>query len=51
VLAARRAEAEAQMQSVEMEREVARMWARINFALPETLAIAPHEASRDEGAR
>jgi len=51
VLASRRAEAEAQMQSVEMQREVARMWARINFALPDALAIAPHEASRDEGAR
>lgn len=47
VLAARRAETEAQMQSVEMEREVARMWARINFAVPETLPTTP----REEGAQ
>ena len=50
-LASRRAETEAQMQSVEMEREVARMWARINFALPETLATAPRDSSREDGAR
>ncbi len=37
VLAARRAETDARMQSVESERDAARMWAQINFALPETL--------------
>ena len=51
VLAARRAETEAQMQSVEMEREVARMWARLDFALPETLAAAPRGSSPEEGAQ
>jgi outer membrane protein TolC len=35
VLAARRAEIEAQMQSVEVERDVARLWAQINFVLPQ----------------
>ena len=50
VLAARRAESEAQMQSVEMEREVARMWARINFALPDALPTASRGSSRAEGA-
>ena len=48
VLAARRAETETQMQSVEMERAVARMWARINFALPEALPrqAAPVEVTQ-----
>jgi len=45
VLAARRAETEAQMRSVEMEREVARLWARLEFSVPETLAAAPRESS------
>jgi outer membrane protein TolC len=51
VLAARRAETEAQMQSVEMEREVARMWARLDFALPETFAAAPRGSSAEENAQ
>jgi outer membrane protein TolC len=51
VLAARRAEAEAQMQSVEMEREAARMWARLNFALPEALPSAPRGTSSGESRR
>ena len=50
VLAARRAETEAQMQSVEIEREVARMWAQLNFALPETLPNPAPAASRKERA-
>ena len=50
-LASRRAETEAQMQSVEMEREVARMWARINFALPDTLPTASRAPSSEERAR
>ncbi|HEY1436785.1 MAG TPA: TolC family protein [Casimicrobiaceae bacterium] len=51
VLASRRAEAEAQMQSVEMEREVARIWARINFALPDTLPTASRPPPSEERAR
>ena len=51
VLAARRAESEAQMQSVEMGREAARIWARLEFALPETLPAAPSGSSRQESAR
>ena len=51
VLAARRAEIEAQMQSIEMEREVARIWARLSFALPESLPAAQAGSSRAEGAR
>ena len=51
VLASRRAETEAQMQSVEMEREVARMWARINFALPDALPTASRAPSPEERAR
>lgn len=45
VLAARRAESEAQMQSIEMEREVARMWARIDFAVPESLPGASRDTA------
>jgi outer membrane protein TolC len=48
VLAARRDETEAQMQSVEIEREAARMWAHINFALPDALPAALRAASREE---
>ena len=51
VLATRRAESEAQIQSVEMEREAARIWARLDFALPETLPTAPSGSSRQESAR
>ena len=51
VLASRRAEAEAQMQSVEMQREVARMWARINFALPDALPAASRAPLPEERAR
>ncbi len=51
VLAARRAESEAQVQSVEMEREAARIWARLDFALPETLPTAPSGSSRQESVR
>jgi outer membrane protein TolC len=51
VLAARRAESEAQVQSVEMEREAARIWARLDFALPETLPTAPSGFSRQDSAR
>jgi outer membrane protein TolC len=45
LLAARRAETETQMQSVETEREAARLWARINFALPARSPTAPPQAS------
>jgi outer membrane protein TolC len=51
VLATRRAESEAQMQSVEMERETARIWVRLDFALPETLPTGPSGSSRQESAR
>jgi outer membrane protein TolC len=51
VLAARRAESEAQMQSVEMEREAARTWVRLNFALPETSSTAPSGPSSQQSAR
>jgi len=50
VLAARRAESEAQMQGVEMEREAARIWARLDFALPGTLTTTPSGSSRQESA-
>jgi hypothetical protein len=50
-LASRRAETEAQMQSVEMEREVARTWTRINFALPDALPTASRAPSSEERAR
>ena len=50
-LASRRAETEAQMQSVEMEREVARTWTRINFALPDGLPAASRAPSSEERAR
>ena len=51
VLAAHRAESEAQMQSVEMEREAAHLWARLEFALPETSPTAPGGSSRQESVR
>ena len=51
VLASRRAETEAQMQNVEMEREVARTWTRINFALPDALPAASRAPSSEERAR
>jgi outer membrane protein TolC len=51
VLDARRAESEAQMQSVEMESEAARIWARLDFALPETLPAASSASSRREHGR
>jgi outer membrane protein TolC len=50
VLAARRTEADAQLQSVEMERASARMWARLEFAVPETIP-APARSSSQEGAQ
>jgi outer membrane protein TolC len=50
-LASRRAETEAQMQSVEMERELARTWTRINFALPDGLPAASRAPSSEERAR
>lgn len=50
-LASRRAETEAQMQSVEMERQVARTWTRINFALPDGLPPASRAAASEERAR
>jgi outer membrane protein TolC len=51
VLDARRAESEAQMQSAEMESEAARIWARLDFALPETLPAASSASSRREHSR
>jgi hypothetical protein len=51
VLAARRMEAEARMQGVETEREVARMWARLNFTLPEALPPTQRGSSREGSAR
>ena len=50
-LASHRAETEAQMQSVETEREVARIWARITFALPDALPTASRAPSSEERAR
>ncbi|HWX11036.1 MAG TPA: TolC family protein [Trinickia sp.] len=51
VLAARREESEAQMRSAEMGREAARIWARLEFALPEALPAAPGGSSRPDSAR
>jgi len=51
VLGAHRAESEARMQSVEMEREAARMWARLDFALPETFPTEPSGPSSQERSR
>jgi len=51
VLAARRAESEAQIQSVEMEREAARLWARLDFAVPDTLPTAREGSSRGASAQ
>jgi outer membrane protein TolC len=51
VLAARRAESEAQMQSVEMEREAARIWARLDFTLPATLPTPPSGSSHQASSR
>jgi outer membrane protein TolC len=51
VLAARRAESEAKLQSVEMELEAARIWARLDFALPETLPTTSSASSPQESAR
>jgi outer membrane protein TolC len=48
VLAARRAETDAQMQGVEVERDAARTWARITFALPDALPSPARTASREE---
>ena len=45
VLAARRAALDAQMQSVEVERDLARLWAQIDFALPDSLPAAPKVSS------
>lgn len=39
VLAARRAETEARMQSIEMEQNVARIWSQIDFAVPGGFAV------------
>jgi hypothetical protein len=41
VLGARRAETEAQMDSVEKARDVARMWVRLSFALPDAVPAIP----------
>jgi len=43
VLAARRAETEVRLQSLELELETARLWAQLNFLFPEGVA-APHAA-------
>jgi outer membrane protein TolC len=51
VLASRRAESDAQLQRVEMELEVARTWARLEFALPETSPPVPAGSSSQESAR
>ena len=48
VLAARRAEGDVQTQSVEMAHETARLWARLDFSLPEMLPPAPIASSRQE---
>ena len=40
-----------QMQSVEMERETARLWARLEFALPDALPIAQTGSPREENPR
>jgi outer membrane protein TolC len=50
-LAAGRGESEAQMQSVEMEGDAAQMWARLDFALPETLPTAASGSSPEQSAR
>jgi outer membrane protein TolC len=49
VLAAHRAESEAQIQSVEMERDAAQLWARLEFVLPDSLPTAPSGSARQEG--
>jgi outer membrane protein TolC len=51
VLAARRAETEAQMQSLEKARDVARMWVRLNFALPDAVPAAAPGASAAASAQ
>ena len=37
VLAARRAELEARLQALQLENETARLWAQLNFLIPENL--------------
>jgi len=51
VLGARRTESEMQMQSVEMERETAHLWARLEFALPDALPSAQTGALSQENPR
>jgi outer membrane protein TolC len=51
VLAVRRAESEVQMQSIEMERDAARLWARLDFALPAASPLAPTVSSLQKSAR
>ena len=51
VLGARRAESEAQMQSIERERETARLWARLEFSLPETSPTTQTGSLREENPR
>jgi outer membrane protein TolC len=51
VLGARRTESETQMQSVEMERETARLWARLEFALPDALPATQTGDLRGENPR
>jgi len=51
VLAARRAESEAQLQSVEMERAAARLWAQLDFGVPDTLPTTREGSSRGASAQ
>jgi outer membrane protein TolC len=51
VFAVRREEADAQMRTVESERDAARLWAKLNFALPDMLPSAARTASREEAVR
>lgn len=51
VLAARRAETEARMQSIEMEQNVARIWSQIEFAVPGGFAVNAATSASGAGAQ
>lgn len=50
VLAARRADFESRMQAIELDIEVARLWARITYLLPD-LAVSQRHTARNEGMK
>jgi len=51
VLDARGAESDVQMQTLQAERDVARMWAELNFALPAAVPVRSSEPARAENTR